>query len=318
MTPAATLAPPVGNPRGLLAGRLVRAELLKIRTTNTWWIFGICVVATTALSLLVNLVQANQDLDQLAALTKSGPPDTQGATPDQVAAVHQSFLEATDLARVLRVNAANIFTSGQYFGLLFVVILGALIVTNEFLHQTATTTFLVTPHRTQVIVSKFAAGAILAAGFWLLTTVLNLIAGSIFFSSSGYSVPLGEWPVLRSIVFNLLAYVIWAALGIGLGVLIRSQLGATISATVAYLLGLPVAGVFFFLINKYVIKEDWVFNGMLAVPSVASQVMVSSDRVALGPNSLGPPWWVGLLVLIGYGLIAGAIGTLITRRRDIS
>jgi len=191
-------------------------------------------------------------------------------------------------------------------------------VTNEFFHQTATVTFLVTPHRTQVITSKFLAGAVLAAGFWLLTTVINLIVGSIFFTSNGYSVPLDQWPVTRSIVFNLLAYVIWAILGIGLGVLIRSQLGATITGTVAYLLGLPVAGLFFFLINKYVIKEDWVYNGLLAVPSVASQVMVSSDRVPLGPDLLGPPWWVGLLVLLGYGLLAGAVGTLITRRRDIS
>jgi len=143
-------------------------------------------------------------------------------------------------------------------------------------------------------------------------------SGSIFFTSNGYSVPLDQWPVTRSIVFNLLAYVIWAILGIGLGVLIRSQLGATITGTVAYLLGLPVAGLFFFLINKYVIKEDWVYNGLLAVPSVASQVMVSSDRVPLGPDLLGPPWWVGLLVLLGYGLLAGAVGTLITRRRDIS
>jgi len=313
-----TMAAPVGNPGGPVVGRLVKAELLKLRTTNTWWIFGICVIATTALSLLINLVQAHQDLNNLAELKKSGPPVVPDATPDQLAAIQRNFVEATDLARILRVNAANIFTSGQYFGLLFVVILGALIVTNEFFHQTATITFLVTPHRTQVIVSKFVAGAVLAAGFWLLTTVINLIVGSIFFSSSGYSVPLGQWPVARSIVFNLLAYVIWAILGIALGVLIRSQLGATITGTVAYLLGFPVAVVFFSLIHAYVIKQDWVFNGMLAVPSVASQVMVTSDRVPLGPNSLGPPWWVGLLVLIGYGLLAGAVGTLITRRRDIS
>jgi hypothetical protein len=31
-----------------------------------------------------------------------------------------------------------------------------------------------------------------------------------------------------------------------------------------------------------------------------------------------PPQWVGAVVLIGYGVVAGVIGTLITRRRDIS
>jgi hypothetical protein len=31
-----------------------------------------------------------------------------------------------------------------------------------------------------------------------------------------------------------------------------------------------------------------------------------------------PPRWVGAAVLIGYALVAGTIGTLIMRRRDIS
>ena len=39
---------------------------------------------------------------------------------------------------------------------------------------------------------------------------------------------------------------------------------------------------------------------------------------ASSTRSLLPPWWVGALVLIGYGVVAGVIGTLITRKRDIS
>jgi hypothetical protein len=31
-----------------------------------------------------------------------------------------------------------------------------------------------------------------------------------------------------------------------------------------------------------------------------------------------PVWWVGALVLVGYGVLFGAVGTLITRKRDIS
>ena len=43
--------------------------------------------------------------------------------------------------------AANLYTSGQFFGVLIVMLLGAILVTNEFFHLTATTTFLVTPRR---------------------------------------------------------------------------------------------------------------------------------------------------------------------------
>jgi hypothetical protein len=38
---------------------LVNAELLKIRTTSTWWIFGIILLPLWALSLLVNWGTAN-------------------------------------------------------------------------------------------------------------------------------------------------------------------------------------------------------------------------------------------------------------------
>ncbi len=79
--------------------------------------------------------------------------------------------------------AANLYTSGQFFGALFVMLLGTLIVTNEFSHQTATTTFLTTPHRTAVILGKLIAGVAVAAFFWLITTVLNVIAGAVFLST---------------------------------------------------------------------------------------------------------------------------------------
>jgi hypothetical protein len=35
-----------------------RSELLKIRTTNTWWIFLLSSLSTTALALLLSMVQA--------------------------------------------------------------------------------------------------------------------------------------------------------------------------------------------------------------------------------------------------------------------
>jgi hypothetical protein len=31
-----------------------------------------------------------------------------------------------------------------------------------------------------------------------------------------------------------------------------------------------------------------------------------------------PPQWVGAVVLIGYGVVAGLVGTRIIRRRDIA
>jgi hypothetical protein len=57
-----------------------------------------------------------------------------------------------------------------------------------------------------------------------------------------------------------------------------------------------------------------VLKAQVAWPGVASQVMISPEPVL--PDS--PDWWVGALVLAGYGVLFGVIGTLITRKRDIS
>src|SRR5207247_1169526 len=135
-----------------------------------------------------------------------------------------------DLPGVLIRNAANVYTSGQLFGVLVVMLLGAIMVTNEFHYQTATATFLATPRRVSVIMAKFAAAIGLAAILWLLTTAIDIGIGTLVFRADGYSGGLGEWPVLRSIVLNLLAYAVWSVFGVGLGALIRNQVGATITA----------------------------------------------------------------------------------------
>jgi ABC-2 type transport system permease protein len=324
---SATTAPPAPlRAQGTAAMRLVKAELLKIRTTNAWWIFGILTVVFTGLMLLINLYQADTELTNAVLQKDQPPPDfgkgvpagQPGPTPEEVKRMEDSYNASIDVARILVRSAANVYTSGQYFGLLFMIILGALIVTNEFFHQTATTTFLTTPHRSQVILGKLAAAVVLAFAFWLVITAIDLSVGSAYFGFSGHSIPLFDWPVLRSVLMNLLAFVIWAVLGVGLGVLIRSQLGATLTGAAAYLLGLPTAFILFGLIRQFVIKQDWVFNWIVSVPGVASQIMISPERLQVSSDAYAPSWWVGALVLAGYGVVAGVVGTFITRKRDIS
>ncbi len=324
--PAASTAPGPLRSVGGAPTRLIKAELLKIWTTNAWWIFGVIMLATTSLALLINILQADSELSFAEEAKQNPPPDfgekippgEGGPTQEEIAAMERDYLASIDVGRILVRSAANVYTSGQFFGLLFMVILGALIVTNEFFHQTATTTFLTTPHRTQVILSKLAAAVGLAFGFWAVVTVIDLSIGSAFFGSTEYAVPLTDWPVLRSVLMNLLAFVIWAVLGVGLGVLIRSQLGATLTGSAFYLLSYPVAFLLFSLLRQFVIKEDWIWNYIVIIPGVASQIMISPERLQFSFNEFGPDWWAGALVLVGYGVVAGIVGTLITRKRDIS
>jgi len=132
-TTAATPAPTTTGPArsgSALPIRLVRSELLKIWTTNSWWIFGILLVAGTALTLLINLFVANSQLNEAAATKARGLPDMTGMDPSQQELIRNQFAIDSDLHRVLANVSANVFTSGQFFGLLFITVLRCLIVTN--------------------------------------------------------------------------------------------------------------------------------------------------------------------------------------------
>jgi ABC-2 type transport system permease protein len=323
-------APPAGSrPSGAAPMRLIKAELLKVFTTNSWWIFGILVFVSTGLALTINLLIANESLNQAELMAKEGmpnfgevppgaPPDYQGPSQEDIAAMQADWLARSDVNRVLLNSAADVFTSGQFLVLLFMVIIGALVVTNEFHHQTATATFLTTPHRTAVILAKLAAATILGIGFWVVVTAIDIGAGATFFGLSGYDVLLTDWQVVRSILMNLLAFVLWVILGVGFGVLIRNQLGATITGGALYLVSFPIAFTFFGLVRTFLIKEDWVWQWMVAVPGVASNMMIRVEPMQFEPGVFGPPWWVAALVLTGYAVVASVVGTLITRKRDIS
>jgi ABC-2 type transport system permease protein len=303
-----TTIPHVGVP-GL---RLIRSEIRKIFTTNAWWLFVLASVPITGIAILANMAQARDQLNFARDTTPLELP--QGMDPKEAAEIQAQFAQDHDLPRILVESAANIYTSGQFFGLVLVMLLGALVITNEFQYQTATATFLTTPRRSRVVLGKLVAGMGLAIMFWLLAQSATLISGMIFFKNVGLDNGLGEWPVQRAIIFNGTAYLLWAVFGFGLGTLIRNQIGTVVTGMAIYLVGY-IGGIgFFVLVRNYLIHGDWVLTAAVSMPSIASQIMISPEK--LYPESA--VWWVGAVSMIGWSLLAGTIGVLLTRRRDIS
>jgi ABC-type transport system involved in multi-copper enzyme maturation permease subunit len=299
----ATGAPPVGTrpaPRGLPLTRLLRSERRKLTSTKTWWLFGIAILVTSGLTLAINIGGADSDFHS-GAVTDDGTAVSLPPTADSVAR-----------------HAANVFTSGQYFGALFVMLLAILMITNEYYHQTATSTFLATPRRTSVIVSKFVMAMLAAGSVWLVTTLIDLAGGAYFFSTQDVGNPLGTWTVQRAILVNLLMFALWGVFGIGLAALLRSQIGATVTAALLYTIGLYAAVVVFAVIRQFVYHHDVVWKAMVLVPAIAAQVAEGSSNLPMPDNQAPPPWWSGVIVMLAYGTIMAVVGTLILRKRDIS
>jgi ABC-type transport system involved in multi-copper enzyme maturation permease subunit len=300
--------PHVGVP-GL---RLVRSEIRKIMTTNAWWLFGIASVAITGLFMWGNMAQAAGNIArarEAAPLVLPGKVD-----PADAARFQEEFARDHDLHLQTITAAGNIFTSGQFFGLVLVMLLGILVITNEFQYQTATATFLTTPHRTRVVLGKLVAAIGLGFLFWAVSQAISLVSGLIFFHNIGLSAPLGEWAVQRAMLFNLLAYMLWAVFGFGLGTLIRSQIGSVVTGMLVYLVGFLGGIAVFNLIYSYLIHGKWVLTAAVSLPSIASQIMISPEKL----YDESAAWWVGALVMIGWSVLAGLGGILLTRRRDIS
>ncbi|WP_432986085.1 ABC transporter permease [Dactylosporangium sp. CA-233914] len=300
--------------------RLIRSELLKLRTTNMWWIFLICSLAFTGLALLINTAQAHSELQTPDYLNDPPPVGMSDENKAEFLAQQQADRDRVAQARTaagLVKYAANIYTSGQFFGLLMVMLLAILLITNEFYHQTATATFLATPKRTRVIVAKLITAAMMALVFWFIATVIDVLVGVIFFANEGFGNSLGSWDAQQAILLNLLVYALWAIFGIGIGVLLRSQIGATITAATLYTIGTYAALAALALIREFLIKKDWVMEAAVYIPPLASEHVVGVLAGQLGGVDL-PARWVGVVILVGYAAVLGTIGTLITRKRDIA
>ena len=179
--------------------RLVRVELLKIRTTRLT--YGL--LATGAgLTILFSILEASR-----AGAGKSvGPLNT--------------------------ASGLNAVITGGTFALLMAAVLGATVSSGEFRHCTATLTYLATPQRSRVLAAKTGAAARIGAGFGLVGYVIALGVGLIFVSAHGYQVAVGDATLVRYGAGHVVAAALLAAIGVALGSLIRSQLAVVIGVFV--------------------------------------------------------------------------------------
>lgn len=279
----------------------VLAELLKIRTTAVWRWFLLALVLLTGQALVRNGVTHHYELN---------PPFDRINVADRAQAVSQAAYAHTHAGQVA--ISGDMMTSGQFAGGLLTMLLAILVVTGETTHRTATATYLVNPHRGRVLVAKLVAMTGVAGVFWATTTVIDTITNGIYIHNEGFNVAGSDPVIVRSVLLNLLAYVMWAGFGIGLGSLLRGQTIAVVTGMAVYLAGTAVAALLTNLVYE-LYPQGWVLGAPVIAPAVAAQVMVNPGRVF----EHAPPQWAGLTVMAAYTLIFTLTGALMARRRDV-
>lgn len=167
--------------------RLIRAEFLKLRSTQVWFWLLVAALAISALFVI-------------------GP-----------LATHDSVQNAHDVAQM--------FASAS-IAYIVVFVLGVLGVTTEFRYQTITPTVLTTPSRWTLITAKMIAYAILGALYAVACLVLQLVIAVPWLSAKGinYSLTSGDMPHALGGVFLVLA--LFGIVGLGAGALLKNQIVA--------------------------------------------------------------------------------------------
>jgi ABC-2 type transport system permease protein len=244
--------------------RLLSSELLKLRTTRTFY-----ALTGAALALIVIIAALGA---ALGTFKHTGTPG-------------RGLLAVAGLAP------------------LFALVIGVMGVSTEFRHGTITPSLLVEPVRTRLMAAKLAAQLI--AGLVLGAVAYAVCAGiaSVILSGRGIATGMSTADWIEAVIGGAVATMLYAALGLGVGALLRNQVSAIVAVlawvfVIENLLGV-IPGGFGDTIKKY------------GLSGVGRSLAHTADASRIGQIPAG-------LLLLGYALVLVVAGTVVLRRRDVT
>ena len=174
---------------------LIHAELLKIRTTRSWWAYLIVIVL----------------------LTGVGAAGQIGSAGDRERSTLQFQLDLADTVGLI---------------VLLAIILGISVITTEFRHGTITPTFLAAPRRERVLAAKTVSVAIVALGFALLSLLVLIAVAVPWLAIVDATTHFGDGEVWEQLAQAIFSAVLWGLLGVAIGTLVQNQVAALVGTLV--------------------------------------------------------------------------------------
>jgi ABC-type transport system involved in multi-copper enzyme maturation permease subunit len=266
-----------------------RSEVTKQFSTSMWWILAIVLVA------YVGFTAAVLGFVFSAAAT--------GALGDRAPFPAEGI-------------SATLYSAATSIGYVFPLLIGTLMVTTEFRHKTLTPTFLATPKRGVVLWAKILVGVVVGVLYGVIGVVSSVAPAAGFLAGYGLDTELGSsdtWALFGRMV---LAFVLWVIVGIGVGALVRNQVGAIVGVLVFTQFLEPVG-------RAAASFVEGLSDVTRLLPGAVSDALVgaslfSGAMPAGGATEDVLTWWVGGLVLLGYGAVLLLLGHLFSWRRDVT
>ena len=176
------------------------------------------------------------------------------------------------------------------------LIYGVVGATGEFRHRTLAPAVLIAPDRFRLVVARTVAYALTAGVLGIAVGALVFLVGLLLLAGER-GPDLDAMDCVGVFAGGVLATVLCAALGVGVGTLVRNQVAAVVGLLVWLFVGEPLVSV---------IDGDLV------------QYTISTSAGALGQGGNGDASMLSAaLVLSAWAATAGVIGALVDRRRDV-
>jgi hypothetical protein len=245
----------------------LRSELLKQRTTRTNVLLLLWMVGLIVLVVLLHVLSFSID----------------------------------DLSR--RDNQLKIAGLGTSVGALFASLLGAMSITGEFRHGTIRPTLLATPRRDRVIVAKVAASALAGVVVGLLAEALTAGAEAVGLAARGIHIDLGGGDYAQLLAGGALAAGLFAAVGVGVGAVVRNQVAAVVGLCVWLLFIEPI------LLGDVPAVAKF-------APGASAGGIAGAIQAQIAGNLVAP--LLGVVLLAAYAAAASAAGSIAITRRDVS
>ena len=265
-----------------------RSESIKQFSVSTWWVLAVVLFA------YIGFTAAVLGLVLTAAANGSLPGDAPRIPADGLG----------DL----------LYSTATAIGYVFPLLVGTLMVTSEFRHKTLTPTFLATPRRGRALVAKVVVGVVFGVLLGVVGVIASVGISAGVLAASGIDTRLGEGDTWAMIGRMVLAFVLWTLIGIGVGALVRNQVGAIVGVLVFTQFLEPVART----AASFVDGVDAVTRYL---PGAASDALVGASvfSIAGGTGAADPlAWWAGGAVLLGIAVVLLAVGYATSWRRDVS
>jgi ABC-type transport system involved in multi-copper enzyme maturation permease subunit len=245
--------------------RLYAAELLKLRTLRSTWGFVVVALLFAGLVAAGNIGGSTRE-DRL-------DPELQARIP----------LDAAFPASILA------------------LLLGIILVTNEFRHGTIARTLLATPRRGRFVVVKLLSGATVGAVLIAASLAVAFVTSVIWLGVVDVPIEVPQWGEgsWRALVATTLAGVFGAAIGGA----VHSQVGALVGVLVWMFVLEPIC---------------WVLLELVDLGGVSEYLPAAALGRTVDAEGEGLSWVVAVLVAAGWAALAAALAFVRTNRRDVT